>query len=793
MSFRNLTLFILYLFISHTVLAQTNTTGILKGIVTTSDQKPAAHVTIHIRELKRTVQTDDEGAFQFNRLPAGTHQLEISLIGHETLLQAVQIAAGATQSIQLQLKVSGKELSEVIITSGKNRFVKTQSPYVSKMPLRNLENPQVYTTVTQALLQDQLNVTYADALKNVPGVIMQLENNSAGGSVTSRGFSTQSFLRNGVPGIVGGGSLDPANIESIEAIKGPSGALYGASLVSFGGLFNRVTKKPLDSFQVRIGYTGGGFGLSRIDADVNAALDKEHKLLMRFNAAKYEEGSYQDAGFKNYIFIAPVISYQLSERTKLILETEYKKEKANSFYRMFADGSYATGVRSAKDLKFDFHKRFIGDDIFITTTTANFFAELQHRFSDTWSSRATYSYLSSDANGSSGYLSMKAGNDSLIRNMTYTEFSKTYANSLQYNLTGDFRIGKMRNRLLIGADVYNVTTKSSSPGTIAFDVVSGTKPGAAYTALNRASLHERVKGLTYTRSRALQNMYSAYIQDVLNITDNLLAMASVRVDYFENPGTRNITKDTTTGKYDQTTVSPKFGLVYQIIPNQLSLFGNYSNGFQNIAPVLQPDGNFSNFKPSQANQWEAGIKAELINGKLTGSLSYYDIKVTDITRPDLPDRPTYTVQNGTQYSRGFEADITAMPFRGFHAIAGYAYNKSKLTKSSAALEGFSPGSAGPGHLANLWLSYRVPSGNLKGFGAGLGGNYAGENIVNVSTTALYTLPSFTTINASLSYEQPKYRLIIKADNITNEDYFVGWSTTIPQMPFRLSAAAYLKF
>ncbi|MGN6419754.1 MAG: TonB-dependent siderophore receptor [Pseudobacter sp.] len=793
MSIRTLPLFILSLFVSYTLLAQTGTSGTLKGIVTTSDQQPAAHVTIHIRELKRTVQTDDAGAFQFNRLPAGTHQLEISLIGHETLLQIVEIAAGITKSVQLQLKVSGKELSEVIITSGRNRFVKTQSPYVSKMPLRNLENPQVYTTVTQSLLQDQLNVSYADALKNVPGVIMQLENNSAGGTVVSRGFPTQSFLRNAVPGIVGGGSLDPANIESIEAIKGPSGALYGASMASFGGLFNRVTKKPLDSFQARIGYTGGGFGLSRIDADVNTAINKEHTLLLRVNAAKHEEGSFQDAGFKNYIFVAPVVSYQISERTKLILETEYKKEKANSFYRLFVDGAYTTGIRSPKDLKMDFNKRFIGDDIFITTTTANFFAELQHRFSDTWSSRTTYSYLSSDASGANGYLSMKAGNDSLIRNMTYTEFSKTYANNIQYNLTGDFRIGKMRNRLLIGADIYNVTTKSSSPGTIAFDVVSGSKPGAAYTVLNRASLHERVKGLTYTRSRALQNQYSAYIQDVLNITDNLLAMASVRVDYFENPGTRNITKDTTTGKYDQTTVSPKFGLVYQIIPNQLSLFGNYSNGFQNTAPVLQPDGNFTDFKPSQANQWEAGIKAELINGKLTGSISYYDIKVTDITRPDFPDRPAFTVQNGTQYSRGIEADITAMPFRGFHAIAGYAYNKSKLTKSTVALEGFRPGSAGPEHLANLWLSYRVPSGNLKGFGAGLGGNYAGENIVNVSTTALYTLPAFTTINASVSYEQSKYRLIVKADNITNKDYFVGWSTTIPQMPFRLSAAAYLKF
>ncbi len=788
---RNITLCIVAILLCHSLQAQ-NTNGTIKGTVTTSDNKPAAWVTILIKENKRTTLTDEAGNFILSKLAAGNYQLEISLTGYQTLLKEVSVAAGATQNIALQLQVSEKQLVEVTVTSGRNRFAKTGSDYVAKMPLKNLENPQVYTTVTQPLLQDQLNTAYADALKNVPGVVMQLENNSAGGTVTSRGFSTQSFLRNGVPGIVGGGTIDPANIESIEAIKGPSGALYGGSLASFGGLFNRVTKKPLDDFSTALSYTGGGYGLSRLSADINTPLNKEKDLLLRINAVKYNEGSFQDAGFKSYVFLAPVVTYQLSDKTTLTLEGEYKNEKANSFYRLFADGSYATGVRSPRNLKMDFNKRFSSDDIYVTTATANVYGELKHRLSEHWQSQTNYTYLTSNAGGSSGYLSMKAGNDSLIRNMTYTEYSNTVATDFQENIQGDFTIGALRNRLLIGVDMYSVATKSSAPGTIAFDVISAAKPGTAYSALNRVALLDRVKGLSYTRSKSLQNTYSAYVQDVLTITPKLLALTSLRVDYFDNRGTKNITKDTTTGIYHQTAISPKFGLVYALAEDKLSLFANYTNGFQNIAPVLQPDGTTSSFQPSQANQWEAGVKVHMAGGRLSGSVSYYDIKVSDVTRADAPARPTYTIQNGTQYSKGIEADITAMPFAGLHIVAGYAYNDSKLEKSSPTLDGFRPISAGPAHVANCWMSYHISSGKLNGAGIGVGGNYSSDNKVILSTTSLYALPAYTVLGASLSYDKPRYRLQVKMDNLTNEHYWVGWSTTIPQMPARFSAAATLK-
>ena len=769
-----------------------NNTGSVSGKVITADNTPAADVTIYIKGTKRTATTEEDGSFAFNNLQPGTYEAEASLVGFGPVTGSFLIEKGKNTTIVLRLTATKVQLQEVIITAGRRRFTRSQSRDVAKMPLKNLENPQVYSTVPKELMQDQVTSVYADALKNVPGVVMQLENNSAGGTVTSRGFSTQSFLRNGVPGIVGGGTIDPSNLESIEAIKGPSGALYGSSLISFGGLFNRVTKKPLDNFRAELSYTGGGYGLSRATADINTPLNADKTLLLRVNAAKHNETSFQDAGFKNYVFVAPSLTYKLNDRTSVSVDLDFHHEKANSFYRLFADGSYATGVRSPKDLKINFNKHFTGDDIAITTTIANIYLTLDHELSSHWHSRTNYTYLTNNSSGANGYNSLKTGNDSLIRNLSWYDYNNSNVTDIQQNFTNDGHIGKLRNRFLAGAEFYSIVNKVSSSGNVAFDVISASKPGAAYSALTRTALLDRVKNLAFVKNRTQQNTASAYIQDVLNITDQLIAMASVRVDYFDNRGAYSQNKDTTTGKYHQTAVSPKFGLVYQLIPDQLSLFGNYMNGFQNIAPVAQPDGSTSSFKPSQANQWEAGVKVSMLDNKIAGSVSYYDIRVSNITRADQPARPTYTVQDGAQYSKGIEAEFTLNPFSGLYIVAGYAYNDSKYRKINPTLDGYRPISAGPANTANWWFSYRF-SGLLSGAGLGFGGNYASENKVILSSTSLYALPAYTVLGAAASYEKEHFRISAKLDNLTNEKYWVGWSTTIPQMPARFSASIALKF
>ncbi|MFX5574575.1 hypothetical protein ABTD77_19235, partial [Acinetobacter baumannii] len=91
----------------------------------------------------------------------------------------------------------------------------------------------------------------------------------------------------------------------IEVIKGPSATLFGSTLTSYGGLINRVTKKPYASFGGEINYASGSYGYNRVAADINTPLDSAKNVLLRVNTAYRYEGSFQDNGFERGLVIAP--------------------------------------------------------------------------------------------------------------------------------------------------------------------------------------------------------------------------------------------------------------------------------------------------------------------------------------------------------------------------------------------------------------------------------------------------------------------------------------------------------
>lgn len=781
-----------FLFSSIIVFAQN---GAIRGTVKTSDGKPAEFVTIGIQGTNKGTSVNQKGSYQLNHIAEGSYTLTASFVGLMPQSKAVEVKAGEVTVVDFVLSENNKQLQEVLVKgSTGSKFTKQASNTVAKMPLSNLENPQVYTSITKELIEDQQITVYSDIIKNVPGVILQLPGNAnaPGGTVTSRGFSSAAFMRNGIPGMAVG-LLDPSNIETLEAIKGPSGTLFGGPLSSFGGLFNRVTKKPFDDFQGNISYSGGNFGLSRLTTDINTPLNDDKTLLFRINAAKHYEGSFQDGGFSNYSFIAPSLTYKISDKTTLFLDGEYMSGKYNTFYRLFVDASNATGVHTVKDLNFDFNRRFVLDDIVTQTDNGGIYAQLDHQLSSQWKSQTNFSYSAINSTGPSAYMSMGAGNTTLVRNATMTEYARNAMTDIQENVNGDFKIGGLRNRVLIGVDYYHVEAKASTAFGV-FDVpaLDAVNPGANYTKMTRAALTSFFAGSAFTKTNTEQNIYSTYVQDVLSITENLNALAAIRLDRFTSRGTFNLTTRATVGKYSQTAYSPKFGLVYEIVKDQVSLFGNYMNGFQNVAPVTQPDQTISAFQPQKANQFEGGVKLSVWDGKLSGTVSYYDIKVSNIVRAD-PDHTGFSIQNGTQLSKGIEADLNFNPVQGFNLIAGYAYNDSKYTLSAPSVDGLRPPSAGPKTMVNGWASYRLSKGELQGLGLGFGGNYASENITTMSTTSSFILPSYVVLNASAFYDQPKYRFGLKVNNLTNKKYYIGWVTTIPQLPRNFVAEFTFKF
>jgi iron complex outermembrane receptor protein len=788
--------------------------GAIRGKVTTSDGQPAVGVNVTLKNTRKSTFTDEEGNFIINGLEPGDYQLEISLVGYETKQENITIENGKTARVQIRLELSYEELTEIVVTSAKNRFANRTSAHVSKMPLLNLENPQVYNVISKDLMKEQVVVTLDDALKNAPGVSRLWSSTGrpgdGAGYFSMRGFSVQPTMINGVPGLTNGG-VDPANIERIEAIKGPSGTLFGSSLISFGGLLNIVTKKPYQSFGGELNYTFGGFGLSRITADVNTPVNKDKSALFRLNAAYHSEGSFQDAGFKKSLFIAPSFSYKVNDRLSFLINAEILNAEATNATMIFLNRSRPLIAKTVQELNMDFNKSYTSNDITYKTPTFNVFGQASYKLSDKWTSQTNiarsvrksdgyYSYIMFLDGSAAGAI---AANDTLISRYVYYQNTTNYTTHFQQNFIGDFNIGKFRNRVIAGVDVMHIQAVNQSPATTLFDFVNVTrKNDPRYGQLNRAAVDAKAAaGGAPVRNRADNYTYSAYVSDVFNITPQLMAMLSLRFDHFDNKPTINFNTGVKSGKYHQNAVSPKLGLVYQVVEDKVSLFANYMNGFRNVAPIPSNEqaGYPVNLEPQQADQKEGGIKLDLLNHKLLFTASYYNILVKNITRSITVDNGSgtpvnVTIQDGQQKSKGLEFDLVANPALGLNIIAGYSYNDSRIEKAAPATDGRRPTSAGPANLANLWISYTATTGKLQGLGAGFGGNYAGKNLITSSLpTGEFYLPEYTVFNASVFYDAKKYRLAIKADNIADKEYFGGWTTIEKQMPRRFAASMTFKF
>ena len=72
---------------------------------------------------------------------------------------------------------------------------------------------------------------------------------------------------------------------------------------------------------------------------------------------------------------------------------------------------------------------------------------------------------------------------------------------------------------------------------------------------------------------------------------------------------------------------------------------------------------------------------------------------------------------------------------------------------------------------------------MKGFGLGVGGNYVSElNVLDSEVTGTFTLPSYAIMNATLFYNASAFRAALNLNNVTDKQYYTGYSTINPQKP-----------
>lgn len=707
------------------------------------------------------------------------------------LLAVTMLSAQETDTIKVA------EIQSVSL-QGTHNYRTKKSESIARLPLENLENPTVYNLVPKEIISEMGAMDFNTAMASAPGVVVSNSVNDSGNDIFMRGFSSNASFRNGLiqnPRV----QSEIANIERVEVIKGPSGTLFGGTLANYGGVVNIVTKKPQENFGGIINYTTGSWGMNRITADVNTPLNKEKTALARFNVAAYSQDSFQDAGYNKGLFFSGSVLYKVSDKTTVTLDTEFHApdKTLNAYVR----NSEKLTLHSMKDLEVAYKRAFTSNDIGSKRTNFVTMAEVTHKFNDQWTSRTSYQRGEANENESIFLVLRYLNNNQVERMIRPFDSFKVTTDNIQQNFTGDFKIGGLRNRLVVGIDYFQQRTKYQFPYYEAngysnvfmpYDKVN-LDSSSAWDPISRNKFMNKERKSTESDITTFRTI-SGYISNVLNITDNLLVMASLRVDSYKNDdtvingveiSTKNGYPENKVTGYSQTQFSPKFGLVYEIVKDQISFFANYVNGFKNYAPSLNEVGVLTKWDPEQGNQIETGFKVDLFHKKLLTTVSYYNINVKNRLVADPGG--IGSIQDGNIKSQGLEIGIIANPFRGWNIVAGYGYNDNKYddrSKDSGKRIAWTPK-----HVANLWTSYKIMDGAYEGLGFGAGFNFVDQTYINI--TNHFLAPSYTTVGATVFYDRKKYRIGLKMNNALNENYWNFYGQ--PQKPREILANFAFKF
>lgn len=767
--------------------------GIISGQIKTTDGKPAAFVTVYIKENSRTAITDEQGNFMIRNLKDGTYTLEVTMVGLKPQQKTVVVKNDEVSAISIVLMEDEKQLTEVIVATGRRLNNKPVS--IGKIDINPMDLPQSLTVVGQGLIRDQQAQRLSDVTKNVNGIYMVDARANVQEKFGARGYSFGNYnlFKNGAR-INSGVMPEISSIERVEVLKGSAAILFGQ--VAPGGILNMVTKEPKFNFGGEISMRAGSYDLYKPSFDIYGPASSS--IAYRLNGTYETAGSFRDNVSSEKYYVNPSLLFKLGKKTELIAEGDYLY---NEFTPDFGIGTL--GGAKIPDVP---RSRFLGTNWqYNKTQQATTNLSIKHQFSDAWkmNSSFAYQYYKRDYFAVERIQADAAGD--WVRPLGKTLTDENYFAG-QININGRFKTSSVEHILLTGADADHFGTVSNS---FSFPSVAGL-PANSYDKINildpkKYTPRTDLPVTTNTaRTNTPVNRFGIYVQDLAKISSKFNLLAGVRWSYVETKGARAtnlLTGVKTIGKnrYDQA-FSPRFGIVYK--PSKTtSLFASYSNSFI-TNNALDIDSNA--LKPSIIDQYELGVKNEFLNGLLSANVTLYRIVNNNLaqTAPFLKDgtpnnSTTIKQLTGQTTSDGVEVDFASHPIKGLDITAGYSFNYMRYTKTDTTLGSFKEGERlvnNPAHTANGTVFYTFRRGVLNGLKTGVTIVYVGDRFGGWNTdvtsvnpvkyrTRLIPVDGYTTIDLSAGYTYKKVSVMAKISNLTNTlNYHVHENYSINAIP-----------
>lgn len=582
--------------------------------------------------------------------------------------------------------------------------------------------PQSVQVLPRELIDDQAARQVTDLYRSISGISF-----FSYAGVTLRGFRQENVLYDGLRGDPYAGFAVPQlfNIEQVEVLKGPAGALYGGG--DAGGVINYVTRKPQSKAQRRMEIQVGNEDFVAGSFEATGPVNESGNVRYRLGVyADGEEGVRWNADSQSVIGDASV-AFDVGDTGELILQyTDITQNLGGNRLRgvpVNDNGYFLTNRRWNHNESTDFldmkakvvlaQYRFSPSQAWDVDFGARWFENSEHQVY-----HEPMGLIDRDRDGTAEWMTRQ------LRN----QYRDNDAFTVNGNAVWRFATGALEHKLLFGADYYRVDSDFSAQTANSADLPRNAGPVPGIDLFNPVygvtSYHDYgLAALPWRDTSTRGTRYGGYVQDEITLTPRWHVLAGLRWDGFED-------EDLISGSaVDGHDLSWRLGSTF-VLREGLNAYASVASGFMPQATANQNAAAGGPFDPEQSRQWEVGLKSLLGDGRVTLNTALYRIERSDIVQStgEVVDGINQLSALGLVRSEGLEIDVLADVTERWVVNLAYAYNDARVIEAGSNGITNSSGDRfanAPRNKLGVWTRYDLPSlASAIGFGA----DYTDERI-----------------------------------------------------------------
>ncbi len=639
-------------------------------------------------------------------------------------------------------------------TTGIDGYLATGTSTATKTNTPIKDIPQSITVITKQLAEDQGSNTVGEAIRYVPGVIVQ-QGEGHRDQITIRGQETTAdFFVDGVRDDIQT-FRDIYNAESIEVLKGPNAMIFGRG--GGGGIINRVTKKA-DGRKVYEGTAQfGSYERKRVTADVGQAINEN--FAVRLNAMYEDSATFRDFSFLERYGINPTVGITLGPKTKFHMSYEYKVH----------DQNVDRGGPSLNGVPFQYPREtFFGQPLVSITefeghiATATFEHETDfglqirnHTFYANYDKLYKNIFSASAVNEPGpGLVELEGYQNTTDRESFFnqTDFAHTFDTGphVRHTVLAGLEIGLQET-----SDFRNLPSfDRPMSGTNSIDVQ------ALMPTTFRPVFFDQPSRRRFTDLQST----SGYIQDQIEITEFFELIGGIRFERFDlefGNGLDGLVLERVDEEW-----SPRVGAVVKPTKD-VSLYVSYAKSF-----LPQSGDQFDNLtvdradlEPEEFENYETGFKWNIAPRLFfTGALFRLDRKNQRVTIG-----PDQTAATGLTRTKGGELGLSGYITDQWQVYGGYANISSEILDAGTSDERVGNSvEATPRHQFSMWNRYQL----TEMFGLGLGVLHQSSWFTEAGNKVV--VPGFTRVDAAAYFDlNENWSAQVNVENIFGEDYWIS--------------------